>query len=253
MRAERGSVRDQILGLVLAQKSVSNAEVQALLGTDAKHVASRLAQMERHDWLERLPGTGSGRMRWQLSTQGAARVPTGATDLLSLQVQREQLTQKIKRIRQAQDRAKAQRAEERRAALASAAAAGREAAAQARQAARERTAQERQAAALRGHSAAQRPMALPGSRLVAPPEPAGLTGTVLADPARHFRHAPVQDPQGLLNRPAEPPVPPAPPCPGGGLLRPHGPYIRAGGQAHLAAPSRRGEALVAHRPPLSQP
>lgn len=66
--------------------------------------------------------------------------------------------------------------------------------------------------------------------------------------------APVQDPKGLLVRAPDAPAGTAPILVRGGWLAPSdGPYIRPDGLAHLASPSRQGDALVAHRPPRSAP
>lgn len=85
---------------------------------------------------------------------------------------------------------------------------------------------------------------------------AGAVGTAqrLPNPAPATAAPPAQDPKGLLARSPEAPPGIAPLLLRGGWLAPSdGPYIRPDGLAHLAAPSRQGDALVAHRPPRSAP
>lgn len=265
MRAAPMSIMSRVVALAWAKGEISNPDVRALLGCTSTAAGSTICNAVRGGYIHQVR---SGRPAGFALTPERAEIIASLPFQQDLRMQAEQLartTQRVGAIQAAQrTQAVQQRRDERdrraiaqrqaRAADRVAAKAARYAADVAARADRKAARQAAKTAALREPTAGQRPPPLPGSRLVAPP-PVGTPAPVTVPGMAEIADAAmVQDPKGLLAPTPAPPAAPAPFLVRGGHLAPNdGPYIRPGGLAHLAAPSRRADALVAHRAPLSQP
>lgn len=254
MRAPRNSVLSQIVAVAWVRGYVDHSIVRAIAQCDNSAVGPRVSGAMKGGHLVELPGHKP--KRWGL-TPDRLEVISSLPDQLHFKALAEKTAQRVERIVRIQAAEREERVAERRAALARAATEQREARQAARAAARAGAKAARQTAiakAKREPVAGQRPPMLPGSRLVVPGPDGAAPGVVVRDQVEQLAQQPVQDPKGLLAPRPQPPAPPAPILLRGGLLAPaDGPYIRPGARAHQAVLSRRGDALVPHRPPLSQP
>lgn len=224
------SVNSRLVALAWVRGSINNRIVRALLGgCTATRAGSAICCAKDAGHLVETKATLP--KAWGLSPERAEAIAS-MPDLQALRTEAEQLAQVAQRVSEAQAAMREQRTDQRKAARASAAIAERQARRDARLAGR-------RADTVAGAAAK-----------------AGAVGTAqrLPNPAPATAAPPAQDPKGLLARPPEAPPGIAPLLLRGGWLAPSdGPYIRPDGLAHLAAPSRQGDALVAHRPPRSAP
>lgn len=261
MRAERNSFVSRLVALAWVRGSVQNPDVRAILQCNSATAGTALLNAERGGYLQRVAGSGRP-MRFVLTADRAAAIASMPCQA-ALRLQAEQLAHIIARVRDVQEAASSGQGQTQRATLGGGYdARASKATARAIQAQAKATAklvaeaEQRQARALatatRTPTRGQRPPMLPGSQLVVLP-PLGRPSTVaIGHQAQIHAHAPVQDPKGLLVRPATPVAGPSPFLLRGGVLGPNdGPYIRPDGLAHQAALSRRGDALVPHQPPRS--
>ncbi|GCL64335.1 hypothetical protein [Pseudaquabacterium pictum] len=265
MRAPRNSVLPQIVAVAWVRGYVDHITVRAIIQCSHNAVGARIHGAIAGGHLVELPGHKP--KRWGLTPERLDAIRSMPTQA-ELRVLAEQTAQKVQRIAAIQAAEREERVAARRAALARAATdqaqarkakreAARAATAAARaeaKAARQQALDKARAAATREPSAGQRPPLLPGSQMLVPPPAGAAPGVVVRDQALQLAQQPVQDPKGLLTPRPQPAAGAAPILLRGGLLAPaDGPYIRPGAQAHQAVLSRRGDALVPHRPPLSQP
>lgn len=228
------TVTARIVALAWVRGSIDNAIVRALLGgCPATRAGSAICCAKDAGHLVEVKATLP--KAWGLSPERAEAIAS-MPNLLELRTEAEQLAQVAQRVSEVQAAMREQRTGQRKAAVASAAIHNRQARSDARQAGR-RAAKVARAAAKAAAKAGAIGLA---RRPPSPPAPAAT--------------APAQAPQAPLTQtPAAPPVI-APVLVRGGHLAPRdGPYIRPDGLAHLAAPSRQGNALVAHRPPRTAP
>lgn len=227
------TVTSRLVALAWVRGSINNVIVRALLGgCTATRAGSAICAAKDAGHLVEVKGTLP--KAWGLSPERAEAIAS----MPGLQAQRteaEQLAQVAERVSKALAAKREQGVAQRKAALASAAISMRQARREARLAARRaatvaRAAAKAAAKAGAGGTATRRPSPAPGA------------------------DAPVQDPRGLLAHPVAPAPAINPVLVRGGWLAPSDrPYIRPDGLAHLGAPSRQGDALVAHRPPRSAP
>lgn len=256
MRAARNEVMSKVVALAWAAGQVSSADVAALLGVATLPAQTALSNGVRGGHLQALPHAKP--LHWCLSPERVVIIAS-LPNVAELRASAEKLVQVVRRVRPLQaaaklaaklaarqarqaalshaQAAKASAKAARRAERAAAHTASKSAAKADRSTARAAAQAKAKAAATSTISGHRRPPNLPGSR---------------PGSAQVHRDAPVHDPKGLLRpRPPEP-APVAPILLRGGLLHPNdGPYIRPGSLDHLAAPSRSGDALAAHRAPLS--
>lgn len=227
------TLTSRLVALAWVRGSINNRSVRALLGgCPATRAGTAICQAKDAGHLVETKSTLP--KAWGLSAERAEAIAS-MPNLLALRTEAEQLAQVVQRVSEAQAAMREQRTEQRKAFLAAAATHNRQARREARVAG-QRAAKVARAAA---QAAAK----------------AGAVGTAKRQPSpAPAAAAPAQDPKGLLARAPDAPASIAPILVRGGWLAPSdGPYIRPDGLAHLGAPSRQGDALVAHRPPRSAP
>ena len=242
------SITSRLVALAWVRGSINNVIVRALLGgctatragtaickaKDAGHLVETKATLPKA-W-----GLSPERAEAIASMSSMPNLPSLRTEAEQLAQVAEQLAQVAQRVNEALAVLREQRNDQRKAATASAAIAKREAKREAKLEARRQA----RLAAVQADIAAHRAI-----------KPAAAAPVWCAPSPVPAAAAQVQDPKGLLLlRTPDAAAGPPPVLVRGGCLAPSdGPYIRPDGLAHLAAPSRQGDALVAHRPPRSTP